>query len=246
MGNIKADIPEQAKRWLEQQPCVVVAVTGSDWLNGEYVPKFIELVKEIRKLTELDLRESKDLGERLRDNHYVELSIPFHNLGKLKSSSLQFSIPQILDSLNAFSTFIQCQFADEAEDVFVREPIANASPRRMAMYIVIKDDVPDNFAIVAASHAPIACYFKYENDVLMREWRSGIFYKRIVMANEKEFEKLKSHSGYVVITESSLDDREVALAFKPRPEWPKVFKFLRLWKPTESMYKQLVEKEQKK
>lgn len=34
----------------------------------------------------------------------------------------------------------------------------------------------------------------------------------------------------MVLTESALDGREVAIVFKPREEWPKMFKFLRLYR----------------
>jgi hypothetical protein len=34
----------------------------------------------------------------------------------------------------------------------------------------------------------------------------------------------------VVLTESALGNEEVAIVFKPRKEWPKMFKFFRLYK----------------
>ena len=34
----------------------------------------------------------------------------------------------------------------------------------------------------------------------------------------------------VVITESALDHQEVALAFKPRPSWPKAFRYYPLYR----------------
>ena len=37
-------------------------------------------------------------------------------------------------------------------------------------------------------------------------------------------------SENVVLTESAWDGREIAIAFKPRAEWPKAFKFFRLYR----------------
>ena len=52
----------------------------------------------------------------------------------------------------------------------------------------------------------------------------------VCKVNEKEFENAKSVKKKVVITESALGDAEVAIAFSPREEWPKMFKFFRLYK----------------
>lgn len=100
----------------------------------------------------------------------------------------------------------------------------------MKMYILIKDTVPEGFAILAASHASLAAYLKFRNTPEIQEWLSGLFYKVICKVNEKEFEKAKSFEDSVLITESELENSEVALAFKPREEWPKPFKFYRLYK----------------
>ena len=100
----------------------------------------------------------------------------------------------------------------------------------MKMYILIRDDVPLGFATLAAAHASLAAYLKFENMPEVQEWISGPFYKAICRVNEKEFEKAKECEGYVVLTESALDNREVAIAFRPREEWPKQFKFFRLFK----------------
>lgn len=100
----------------------------------------------------------------------------------------------------------------------------------MKMYILIKDDVPEGFAVLAAAHASLACYLKYQEDAEMQQWVSGTFFKAVCRVNAKEFEKAKEFEGGVVLTESALDNREVAIAFKPREEWPKPFKFYRLFK----------------
>ncbi|MNW04212.1 hypothetical protein D3C71_2002710 [compost metagenome] len=48
--------------------------------------------------------------------------------------------------------------------------------------------------------------------------------------NATEFDNAKQVADHVVLTESALDGREVAIVFKPREEWPKMFKFLRLYR----------------
>ena len=98
------------------------------------------------------------------------------------------------------------------------------------MYILIKDSLPEGIATLAAAHASLACYLKFQEDALMQEWVGGTFYKVICKVNDKEFEKAKAFDDHVVLTESALDHQEVAIAFKPREEWPKAFRFYRLYK----------------
>jgi len=98
------------------------------------------------------------------------------------------------------------------------------------MYILLKEDLPEGFAVLASAHASLAAYLKFEHDAQMQEWVNGTFYKVICKVNEAEFEKAKSFEDHVVLTESALDNQEVAIAFKPREEWPKAFKFYRLYR----------------
>ena len=64
----------------------------------------------------------------------------------------------------------------------------------------------------------------------MREWLSGPFNKAVCKVNTKEFENAKQVAEHVVLTESALGDREVAIVFKPRHQGPKIFKFLKLYR----------------
>ena len=100
----------------------------------------------------------------------------------------------------------------------------------MKMYILIKESVPAGFAILAASHASLATYLKFRESPEVAEWLSGPFYKVACKVTESEFEQAKAVEDQVVLTESALDGQEVAVAFKPRAEWPKMFKFLRLYR----------------
>lgn len=99
------------------------------------------------------------------------------------------------------------------------------------MYIIVKDDTPDKLVPVIAAHASLACYKKFEADERMIKWINEVFKKVVCLATGTEFDKLKSETDFVVLTESSLDNREVCLAFCPREEYPKKFKFLKMWAP---------------
>lgn len=48
--------------------------------------------------------------------------------------------------------------------------------------------------------------------------------------NAAEWDAAKELDDLVIISESALGGREVALAFRPRAEWPKRFQFLRLYR----------------
>ena len=98
------------------------------------------------------------------------------------------------------------------------------------MWILIRDTVPAGFAVLAAAHASLACYLKFRDTPEVAAWLGGPFYKAVCRAYDTEFEKAKEFDGHVVLTESALDGQEVALVFKPREEWPKPFKFYRLYK----------------
>ncbi len=99
------------------------------------------------------------------------------------------------------------------------------------MYIIILNNVPDKLVPVIAAHASLACYKKYENSENMKKWIDGIFRKVVCTANITEFESFKNETDFVLLTESALNNQEVALAFSPREEYPKKFKFLRMWTP---------------
>lgn len=101
----------------------------------------------------------------------------------------------------------------------------------MKMYILIKDVVPDEFTPVIAAHASLACYKKYEAEPNMQTWINGVFKKVVCGVNEKEFTQAKKHDKQVLLTESALGNQEVALAFCPREEYPKPFRFYRKWRP---------------
>jgi peptidyl-tRNA hydrolase len=101
---------------------------------------------------------------------------------------------------------------------------------RMRMYILMRDSVPTGFAVLAAAHASLAAYLAYRDTPEMSAWLAGPFYKVVCRVSDEEFERAKAFADRVVLTESALGGQEVALAFKPREEWPKAFRFYRLYR----------------
>ena len=95
------------------------------------------------------------------------------------------------------------------------------------MYILVKDSVPLGYAINAVAHASLSCYLIFEHDPDMVNWRDTSFAKVTCKVTEEQFEWAKS-IGFdcQIITESRLDNQELAIAFCPREdkEWPSEFK----------------------
>ena len=102
----------------------------------------------------------------------------------------------------------------------------------MKMYILIKHSVPDKFAPLIAAHASLACFKKYESDPDMQTWINSIFKKVVCRVNEKEFENAKKEDKHIILTESALDNIEVGIAYCPREEYSKQFRFFKMWSPT--------------
>lgn len=101
----------------------------------------------------------------------------------------------------------------------------------MKMYILVRDDIPLGFAMVAVAHAALAAYLKFQHTDEVARWLDpGPFFKVVCKVSSAEFEKAKLVEDYVVLTESTLGHCEVAIAFRPRQEWPKMFRFLRLYR----------------
>jgi len=98
------------------------------------------------------------------------------------------------------------------------------------MYILVRDDVPLGFAMVAVAHASLAAYLAFQATPEVREWLDGPFRKVVCVISAKEFESARALKDNVVVTESALGGREVAIAFKPRATWPRMFQSLRLYR----------------
>lgn len=114
--------------------------------------------------------------------------------------------------------------------VFLVQACATIICKEMKMYILLKDSLSAGHSVLAAAHASLAGYLKFQDSPEVAEWLSGPFFKTICRVSDSEFEAAKQHSDYLVMTESALDDQEVALVFKPRSEYPKAFRYFRLYR----------------
>ena len=103
---------------------------------------------------------------------------------------------------------------------------------KMKMYILVKREVPDKFVPVICAHASLACYKKFETDEDMQIWINSIFRKVVCAVSDKEFERAKVIAKSIIMTESALENNEVAIAFCPREEYPKQFRFFKMWSPS--------------
>ena len=99
----------------------------------------------------------------------------------------------------------------------------------LKMYILVKESVETGYAITAAAHAAVAMTCTYSHTWEVRTWLCGIFRKVVCRVTDAEFEKAKTFPNRVVMTESALGGQEVALGFMPRTDWPKAFRFYRLY-----------------
>lgn len=121
---------------------------------------------------------------------------------------------------------------DNREVALVRSaeaPSFRAEPKQttlkvlLRMYVVVRDSIPSEELFAPIASGVVSCYRRFIDDADMKNWVAGSFAKVIVKANEKEFEKAKKAGDY---TEAA----DGVLVFKPRPEWDKVFKFMKLFK----------------
>jgi len=103
---------------------------------------------------------------------------------------------------------------------------------RLKSYILIRDSAPPGLAIVAACHATLAMYLKFADHPDTKAWLSpenGAFFKVVCSVSDSDFEKAKECPDCVVMTESAWEGKEIAVAFRPRAEWPRWFRYFNLW-----------------
>jgi len=98
------------------------------------------------------------------------------------------------------------------------------------MYILIRDNLPVGFDIVGAAHASVGVVLKYIDHKDTVDWIENSFRKVICRVNDKEFEQAKSVEDHIIISENTLDDMELAIAFGPRRDWPTNFCCFKLYK----------------
>lgn len=84
--------------------------------------------------------------------------------------------------------------------------------------------------MTSVAHASLMCHLRYKDDSEYQSWLKSSFKKVICKVSEKEFEKAKTYEDFLLVSESRLDNKEIALVFKPRKEFPKAFKYYKLYK----------------
>ena len=102
----------------------------------------------------------------------------------------------------------------------------------MKMYICIKDDTQVGMAMNAAAHASLMCHLEYYDDDKYQQWLGKSFKKVTCSVTDAEFAMLKTVEDHVIVTESRLDNAELAVVLKPRHDndWPEFVNLLKLWK----------------
>ena len=100
------------------------------------------------------------------------------------------------------------------------------------MYICIKQDTPVGMAMNAAAHAGLMCHLEFQDDLDYNEWLIKSFKKVTCAVTPAEFAMLKEIDGIKIVTESRLDNAELAIVLCPRHdnEWPEFVNLLKLWK----------------
>jgi hypothetical protein len=92
----------------------------------------------------------------------------------------------------------------------------------LKMYILVRKRVPIGIGTVNAAHAALATYIKFKDDQEIKKWLKA-FYKVVVAVSDTQFRKAKRIPHHVVIREDRYHNSEIAMAFKPRMNWPKSF-----------------------
>ena len=102
----------------------------------------------------------------------------------------------------------------------------------MKMYICIKQDTPVGMAMNAAAHASLMCHLTFNQDPDYKDWLTKSFKKVTCAVTLAEFAMLKKLDGIEIVTESRMDNAELAIVLAPRHdnEWPEFVNLLKLWK----------------
>lgn len=128
-------------------------------------------------------------------------------------------------------------FAQEEEEVRTKQ----FHQPHLKMYILVRKRAPVGVGTVNAAHVAVMAVLKFKNDPDTKKWLNpGPFYKVVVSVTDKQWKAAKRVPGHVLIKEDRWGDREVAMAFKPRLNWPKAFSEFPLFPGAKSNPKQRV------
>lgn len=98
------------------------------------------------------------------------------------------------------------------------------------MYILVKKSVPIGHALNCAAHGSLMCYLQFKDEPDMQEWLNTSFKKVCCKVTDEAFEKAKQFPNHVIVTESNLENKEIAIVFCPRKEWPERFRHYELYR----------------
>jgi len=102
----------------------------------------------------------------------------------------------------------------------------------MKMYICINDSTPVGMAMNAAAHAGLMCHMEFCEDGNYLEWLQKSFKKVTCSVTPAEFAMLKQLDNHLIVTESRMDNAELAVVLCARHDndWPEFVNLLKLWK----------------
>lgn len=91
--------------------------------------------------------------------------------------------------------------------------------RKIKQYIVLRPQISPSLAVIGVAHGVLAGYLKWKDEEIVKDWISGKygpFYKVICQAEDlKQFQIIRNWYENIVMTESSVDNAEIAVVFKP-------------------------------
>jgi hypothetical protein len=91
--------------------------------------------------------------------------------------------------------------------------------------------VDDGHVALGACHGTLMCYLRFQETDAMKDWLKNSFRKVLCVVNENQWWEARSFCfDKVIVTESAFGGAEIGMVFAPRTEFPKCFKFYRLFK----------------
>ena len=99
----------------------------------------------------------------------------------------------------------------------------------MKMYIFVKKSLKSH-KVVGVAHGVLIAHLRFSDNTDYQDWLKNSFKKVVCEVTDDEFILLKNYEDYIIVTESSLGNMETALVFRPRKEWPDIFKKFALMK----------------
>lgn len=100
----------------------------------------------------------------------------------------------------------------------------------LKMYILVRESIPIGLGVNAVGHSSLACYLRFKDHPEVQEWLESPGFKKVTcVVTDGQFEAAKKVEDNIIMCERSLNGEEVALAFRPRRDYPKHFKFYQLF-----------------